>query len=41
VEVARTRRTLSADGKTLVLVQTGTLPDKRTYTNVSTFRRGA
>lgn len=40
VEVARTTRTLSEDGKTLELVQVGTLPDKRQYTNVSTFRRG-
>ena len=40
VEVARTTRTLSKDGKTLELVQTGTLPDKRQYTNRSTFRRG-
>ncbi len=39
VEVARTRRTVSQDGKTLELVQVGTLPDKRQYTNVSTFRR--
>jgi hypothetical protein len=39
VELARTRRTLLKDGKTLEAVQTGTLDGAQTFTNVSRFRR--
>ena len=38
-ELSRTRRTLSKDGKTMVLEQTGTLPDKRAFTNVSKYKK--
>lgn len=39
VELARTRRTLSKDGKSLEAVQTGSAGGAKTFTNVSTFRR--
>ena len=38
-ELSRTRRTLSKDGKTMELTQTGTLPDASVFTNVSTYRK--
>lgn len=37
--VARTRRVLSADGKSMEYTQTGVLPDKREYTNTSVYAR--
>lgn len=37
--VARTRRALSADGKSMEYVQVGVLPDKKEYTNTSVYQR--
>lgn len=39
VELSRTRRTLSADGKTMELTQLGALPNQKTFTNVSKYRK--
>ncbi|MFZ5445182.1 MAG: hypothetical protein ACOZQL_34650 [Myxococcota bacterium] len=39
VELSRTRRTLSGDGKTMELLQTGSLPNRQTFTNVSRYRK--
>ncbi len=38
-ELSRTRRTLSKDGKTMELKQTGTLPNKQAFTNVSKYTK--
>jgi hypothetical protein len=38
-ELSRVRRTLSKDGKTMELKQTGMLPDKKPFTNVSTYKK--
>ncbi len=37
--IARTRRTLSADGAVMEYTQTGVLPDKKEYVNRSVFTR--
>lgn len=38
-ELSRVRRTLSKDGKTMELKQTGTLPNKKAFTNVSKYKK--
>lgn len=38
-ELSRTRRTLSKDGKTMELKQTGKLPNKQPFTNVSRYKK--
>jgi hypothetical protein len=38
-ELSRTRRTLSKGGRQMELRQTGTLPDKKAFTNVSTYKK--
>lgn len=38
-ELSRTRRTLSKNGKEMELKQTGTLPDKKAFTNVSKYKK--
>lgn len=38
-ELSRVRRTLSKDGKTMELKQTGTLPGKKGFTNVSRYKK--
>jgi hypothetical protein len=38
-ELSRVRRTLSKDGKTMELTQTGTLPNKQAFKNVSTYKK--
>ncbi len=38
-ELSRTRRTLSKNGKEMELRQTGTLPDKKAFTNVSKYKK--
>lgn len=38
-ELSRTLRTLSKDGKTMELTQTGQLPGAKTFKNVSTYRK--
>lgn len=38
-EVSRTRRTLSKDGKTMELTQTGMLPNQKAFTNVSKYKK--
>jgi hypothetical protein len=38
-ELSRTRRTLSKNGKEMELKQTGTLPNKKAFTNVSKYKK--
>ncbi len=38
-ELSRVRRTLSKDGKVMELKQTGTLPNKKAFTNVSRYKK--
>ena len=38
-ELSRVRRTLSKDGKFMELKQTGTLPNKKAFTNVSKYKK--
>lgn len=38
-ELSRTRRTLSKNGKEMELRQTGTLPGKKAFTNVSKYKK--
>ena len=38
-ELSRVRRTLSKDGKMMELKQTGTLPNKKAFTNLSRYKK--